>query len=141
MINRKIFLVALVFVSIMGLSTFYVMASYTVEVYPRTIVHDSNEWYFLSIGLYQNTTHPCEIHSITCLAEYQTTELNYTIVSDDGTYFASGVKTTNSNGFLDLYLPANQNYSVEFSIGELTGTGSISTIQGSPTCITDIQMS
>ena len=136
----KVFAMLIVVITL-GVSLYYVNTIYSFEVYPRSEIHDSEEWFFLSIGLYQNTTHPCRIHSVSCQAEYRTTELAYTIVTDDGVYVVNGTRTTNSNGFLDLYLPVNSNYTVSFIIGEMTGSGRVSTLTGSPTCITDIRMS
>jgi len=88
----------------------------------------------------ENETHPCPVHTITCKAEFKLTNLNYTIVSEDGTYFVQGSGKTSENGFFDLYLPKGKTYKATFNIDGKQGVGIISTQEGSSNCITDIKV-
>jgi len=118
----------------------YVLPSYTINVYPSNEIRSSNDWFFLSVGLYENSTHPCLVHDVHCEAEFKVTNLNYTIVSKDGTYSINGSGKTNEMGFFDLYLPRGKNYVATFSIAGKRGSGTISTRNGSSNCITDIKV-
>jgi hypothetical protein len=103
-------------------------------------VKDKTDMFYLAIGLYENKTHPCPRHELTCLAEFRTTLLNFTIVSGDGKYSISDTIKTEDNGFFDLYLPKDKDYIASFTIDGKSGVGIITTRKDSSNCITEIQV-
>ena len=121
-------------------TSLYFISNYSMIIYPKNEIRYSDEWFFLSIGLYENTTHPCATHSVTCTAEFKSTNVNFTITSQSGNFLITGISQTNENGFLDLNLPKGENYTVTFTIDGKQGEGIVSTESLSPTCITNIQV-
>jgi len=103
-------------------------------------ITSSEEWTFLSIGLYENSTHPCEKHHVSCEAEFRSTELNYRFFNQDGTYVVEGTGFTAESGFFDIYLPNGEVYEAHFEISGRKGSGIISTEDGASNCITDIRV-
>jgi hypothetical protein len=101
---------------------------------------DKTDMFYLAVGLYENKTHPCPKHEPTCLAEFRSTLLNFTIVSGDGTYAISDTLKTEGNGFFDLYLPKDEDYIATFTIDGKSGVGIITTRKDSSNCITEIQV-
>jgi hypothetical protein len=101
----------------------------------------SYEVFYLSVGLYQNETHPCFNHDIVkCKAEFKGEEVTFYIKSYNSSYEIHGSGFTTAQGFLDLYLPKDQTYFAEFEVKDLEGSGVITTTQDSPTCITTIRI-
>jgi len=104
----------------------------------RTLNYDV---FYLSVGLYQNETHPCFTHDVFgCEAEFKGEEVTFHIKAQDSSYEIYGSGFTTAKGFLDLYLPKDQTYSAEFKVRNLNGSGVITTTQGSPSCITTIRV-
>jgi hypothetical protein len=100
----------------------------------------SEEWTFLSIGLYENSTHPCERHHVSCEAEFRSTDLSYRVFNQDGSYVVEGTGFTAESGFFDIYLPKGEVYEAHFEISGRKGSGTISTEAGASNCITDIRV-
>jgi hypothetical protein len=100
----------------------------------------SDEWTFLSVGLYENSTHPCEQHHISCEAEFKSKKVTYRIFNEDMSYLVDGIGVTNEGGFFDLYLPKGVIYEAQFEVDGREGSGIITTEAGASNCITDIRV-
>ena len=85
-------------------------------------------------------THPCEIHSLSgCQGELIEEELHVTVVDQKGNTIIDENMTTMKNGFIDLWLPRNQEFSVKMTDGDLETEEVVSTYEDSRTCITTMQ--
>ncbi|MHA1940595.1 MAG: CueP family metal-binding protein [Candidatus Hodarchaeales archaeon] len=95
-------------------------------------------------GPYVNSTHPCYTHAASCTAELNNTEISYIINSSDGSININGSAITGTNGFFQLNLPTNNNFTVKFSIiinGEIyTGSTTFDTYPDTANCITTGQL-
>jgi hypothetical protein len=112
-----------------------------IDIMPKDVeTNDKTDMFYLAVGLYENETHPCPTHEITCLAEFKSAPLNFTIVSLDGTYIMSETIITDDNGFFDLYLPKNKEYISTFTIDGKSGGGAFTTKKGASNCITEIHV-
>ena len=138
--KRLLGIIAIAVIAGTTFTSLYFISNYSMIIYPKNEIRYSDEWFFLSIGLYENNTHPCTIHSVTCTAEFKSTNVNFTITSQSGNFLITGISKTNENGFLDLNLPKGENYTVTFTIDGKQGEGIVSTEPRSPTCITNIQV-
>ena len=96
--------------------------------------------FFVSIAPFKTMTHPCEIHSLSgCQGELIEEELHVTVVDQKGNTIIDENMTTMKNGFLDLWLPRNQEFSVKITDGDLETEEVVSTYDDSRTCITTMQ--
>lgn len=99
------------------------------------------EDFFVSIAPFINETHPCAIHSLTgCQGELVENEFNVYIEDDEGSVIVNKTMTSLDNGFIDLWLPRNQNYHVKIEHDEGVAETEISTFEGDDTCITTMQL-
>lgn len=98
--------------------------------------------FFLSIAPFVENTHPCEIHSLTgCQGEMVEQEFHVTIADKEGNTILDQNIKSQSNGFIDLWLPRDQTYNVTFEHNGKTAQSEISTFEGDNTCITTVQLS
>jgi hypothetical protein len=112
-----------------------------VVITPKDVeTNEESDMFYLAVGLYENKTHPCPRHEFTCLAEFKSALLNFTIVSGDGNYVLSDTIMTEDNGFFDLYLPKDKDYIASFTIDGKSGVGVITTRKDASNCITEIQV-
>ncbi|WP_018884830.1 CueP family metal-binding protein [Paenibacillus massiliensis] len=107
----------------------------------QTYAVDGDE-FFVSIAPYIQQTHPCEIHSLTgCEGELQDQEFMISIEDESGnTVMNRDVVKSQSNGFIDLWLPRDQTYHITIEHEGKTSEADISTREGDNTCITTMQL-
>ena len=99
------------------------------------------EEFFVSIAPFVDETHPCEIHSLTgCQGELANEEFDVHIEDEDGNVVVDEMMTALENGFMDLWLPRDQNYHVTIEHDEGVAETDISTYEGDDTCITTMQL-
>ena len=100
-----------------------------------------NEFY-LSVAPYETTTHPCSIHSLISCSGEKTNEAFTVLVenSDTDEVILNGTYVTGEKGFLGLWLPRNVNATITVGQDALSASGSITTFDGDPTCLTTLQL-
>lgn len=97
--------------------------------------------FFLSIAPYIEQTHPCEIHSLTgCQGEMVSEVFNVEILDSDGNIVIDETMETMANGFIDLWLPRNDDYQVKVTHDGKKAEVHLSTFDGDQTCITTMQL-
>lgn len=113
---------------------------FTVDGGPETSVPLEDEFY-LSVAPYRNTTHDCYFHSLTtCVGELGDEPLHLTVVGDDGEVLLDEERTTNSNGFVGLWLPRDIDATLTITHENGSITTPISTGAEDPTCLTDLPL-
>ncbi|WP_188206635.1 CueP family metal-binding protein [Alkalibacillus aidingensis] len=99
------------------------------------------EEFFVSIAPYVDTTHPCEIHSLTgCQGELVEEEFDLFIEDEDGNVVMDEKVNSLENGFIDLWLPRDQTYQVTIEHDGKVTESEISTFEGDNTCVTTMQL-
>lgn len=97
--------------------------------------------FFVSIAPFLETTHPCEVHSLTgCQGELVEEEFEVYIEDEDGNIILDDSMTSFKNGFMDLWLPREKNLQITIEHEGKTSTAEISTFEGDKTCITTMQL-
>lgn len=97
--------------------------------------------FFVSIAPFLTYTHECAIHSLTgCQGELVEKEFDIYIEDEDGKVIVDEKMTSLENGFIDLWLPRDQNFQVKISHDDKTVESTISTFKGDNTCITTMQL-
>lgn len=97
--------------------------------------------FFVSIAPFVNETHPCDIHSLTgCQGELVEEEFNVHIVDANGNVILEETKKTEANGFIDLWLPRDDTFTVTITQDERETNAEITTFEGDNTCITTMQL-
>ncbi|ARF16053.1 CueP family metal-binding protein [Sporosarcina ureae] len=97
--------------------------------------------FFVSIAPFVNTTHPCDIHSLTgCQGELVEEDFNVYIEDSEGNIILDEVKTTEANGFIDLWLPRDDRFTVTITQGTKETVSEITTFEGDNTCITTMRL-
>jgi len=97
--------------------------------------------FFVSIAPFKQQTHPCEIHSLTgCQGEMVQEEFEVYIENAAGDVIIDENIQTEENGFIDLWLPRDETYTVEIKQDGKEATSEISTFQDDFTCITTMQL-
>ncbi|MBM7577833.1 CueP family metal-binding protein [Jeotgalibacillus terrae] len=106
-------------------------------------IHDvSGEDFFVSIAPFVNQTHSCTFHSLTgCQGEMVEETFDVYIEDSEGNVIIDESMTTFKNGFIDLWLPRDETYSVVIEQDGMSTEAEISTFEGDPTCITTMQLS
>lgn len=97
--------------------------------------------FFVSIAPFLNETHECDIHSLTgCQGELVDTEFDVLIKDSDGELLIDEEKQTEANGFIDVWLPRDDTYTVTIKQDGKETSSEIFTFDGDKTCITNMQM-
>ena len=97
--------------------------------------------FFVSIAPFINTTHPCDIHSLTgCQGELVEEDFDVHIVDSEGNVVLDEVKTTEANGFIDLWLPRDDTFTVTIKQDAKETVTEITTFDGDNTCITTMHL-
>ncbi|MGF7047270.1 hypothetical protein J2T13_001775 [Paenibacillus sp. DS2015] len=97
--------------------------------------------FFLSIAPYVEKTHPCTIHSLTgCQGELMKEEFSVYIADKEGTVILDETMKSQSNGFIDLWLPRDQTYHITIKHDGKKAESEISTFQIDNTCIATMQL-
>jgi|SRR5690625_1289009 len=99
------------------------------------------EEFFVSIAPFINETHPCEIHSLTgCQGELVNQDFALYIEDMDGNVVINETMNSESNGFIDLWLPRDKTYNVNISHEGKQVESEISTFEKDGTCITTMKL-
>ncbi|PIC99576.1 MULTISPECIES: CueP family metal-binding protein [unclassified Sporosarcina] len=97
--------------------------------------------FFVSIAPFVNTTHPCDVHSLTgCQGELVEEEFDVHIEDSEGNVILDDVKTTEANGFIDLWLPRDDTFTVTIKQDARETVSEITTFEGDNTCITTMRL-
>lgn len=97
--------------------------------------------FFLSIAPFEEVTHPCFDHSLTgCQGEMVKEAFAVEITDSEGNIVVNETMETMDNGFIDLWLPRNDEYEVKISHEGKTATEILSTYEDDGTCITTMQL-
>lgn len=97
--------------------------------------------FFVSIAPFVNTTHPCDIHSLTgCQGELIEEDFDVHIEDSEGNVVLDEVKTTEANGFMDLWLPRNDTFTVTITQDTKETVSEITTFDQDNTCITTMRL-
>ncbi|OZU90627.1 hypothetical protein CIL03_05675 [Virgibacillus indicus] len=100
-----------------------------------------DEEFFVSIAPYINETHPCEIHSLTgCQGELANKDFDVSIEDMEGNLVLEEKMNSESNGFIDLWLPRDKTYRVKITHDGKQVESEISTFENDGTCITTMQL-
>ena len=97
--------------------------------------------FFLSIAPFEEVTHPCFDHSLTgCQGEMVNESFAVEIIDSEGDMIVNETMETMDNGFIDLWLPRNDDYEVKISHEDKTAEQTLSTYEGDGTCVTTMQL-
>ncbi|MGD8202368.1 CueP family metal-binding protein [Ornithinimicrobium sp. W1679] len=97
--------------------------------------------FYVSLAPFHDQTHECYFHSLaTCQGELAQEEVTVRIVTDDGTVLVDETTTTYSNGFVGFWVPRDVAGTIEVEHEGATGSVPFATTEGSPTCITTLQL-
>ncbi|AXH99136.1 hypothetical protein DV702_04930 [Sporosarcina sp. PTS2304] len=97
--------------------------------------------FFVSIAPFVTSTHPCDIHSLTgCQGELVEEEFTVHIKDSQGHVVVDEIKKTEANGFIDLWLPRDETFTVTISQDDKKSVSDITTFDGDNTCITTMQL-
>ncbi|MEK3794829.1 CueP family metal-binding protein [Paenibacillus sp. FSL R7-0204] len=109
---------------------------------PKEVTYDlpENE-FFLSVAPYVEKTHPCATHSLTgCQGELTDQEFDVYIEDAEGKEVMNKSVKSQSNGFIDLWLPRDQNYRMTITHEGKQAQSEISTVESDDTCLTTMQL-
>lgn len=97
--------------------------------------------FFVSIAPFETVTHECAVHSLTgCQGELVEEELDVLITDKNGKKIIDEKMTSLENGFIDLWLPRDQEFTVTIQKDDKLVESTISTFEGDNTCITTMQL-
>jgi hypothetical protein len=97
--------------------------------------------FFVSIAPYIHQTHPCEIHSLTgCRGELANEEFHVFIENTEGNVIVDKKMKTYANGFIDLWLPRNETFTITITKDEKSAQSEISTFEDDQTCVTNMKL-
>lgn len=95
----------------------------------------------VSIAPYINKTHTCATHYISsCDAELKNTNIKVVAVTAGGKILINKTMKTAPTGFLDLWLPRNQDINITVGAKGKSATGKIFTYRDSKTCETTLKL-
>lgn len=98
--------------------------------------------FFVSIAPFVDETHPCDIHSLTgCQGELVDADFDILITNEAGDVVMDETMNSGKNGFIDLWLPRDDDYDVSVKYDGKEVDANISTFDGDNTCITTMQLS
>ncbi|WP_017798539.1 CueP family metal-binding protein [Oceanobacillus kimchii] len=97
--------------------------------------------FFVSIAPYINETHPCTFHSLTgCQGELVNKPFDIYIEDMEGNLVFDDTVESFDNGFVDLWLPRDQEFKATITYEDKQAKSTISTFEDAPTCITTMQL-
>lgn len=95
----------------------------------------------IAIAPYLQQTHPCKTHFMSsCTGELQNQNVQVTVKNGNGKTIIRRAFRTHQNGFLEVWLPRNETYTVTLTAQGKTVTGTLKTFSGSDTCVTNLQL-
>lgn len=96
----------------------------------------------IAVAPFRTRTHDCVEHSITgCRGELGSRGFTVTVSDSGGSIVRSETVESESNGFFELWLPADNTYELEVETSLGTARRTVSTFATDPTCITDMRLS
>ncbi len=97
--------------------------------------------FFVSIAPFETKTHECAVHSLTgCQGELVEEVFDVQITDEKGKKIVDEKMTSLENGFIDLWLPRDQEFTVKIQKDDKLVESTISTFEGDNTCITTMQL-
>lgn len=97
--------------------------------------------FFVSIAPFETYTHECAIHSLTgCQGELVKEDFDILITDEKGKKVIDEEMTSLENGFLDIWLPRDQEYTVSIQKDDQLVEQKISTFEDDDTCITTMHL-
>lgn len=97
--------------------------------------------FFVSIAPFETYTHECAIHSLTgCQGELVEEDMHVTIKNSQGDLVMDEEMTTLENGFIDLWLPRDDEYAIYIEKDGKVSEQTITTNKNDYTCITTMQL-
>jgi len=97
--------------------------------------------FFVSIAPFISETHECAIHSLTsCQGELVEENFHVTVEAEDRETIIDEEMATFANGFIDLWLPRDENFLVRIEQDGKVAEQVLSTFEGDYTCITTMQL-
>lgn len=97
--------------------------------------------FFVSIAPFVDYTHECAIHSLTgCQGELVEQDFDVLIQDEAGKVVVDETITSLRNGFIDLWLPRDQEYQVQIKYDDKTVESTLSTFKDDNTCITTMHL-
>lgn len=97
--------------------------------------------FYVSVAPFVTQTHDCFYHSLSgCQGELVGEDVAVTITDASGDVLVDEEVTTHTNGFVGFWLPREITGMIEVSHDNYEGSVSFSTTDGSPTCITTLQL-
>lgn len=97
--------------------------------------------FFVSIAPYINETHPCATHSLTgCQGEMVHEAFDVYIEDQEGNVMVDETMKSQSNGFIDLWLPRDKTYQITITNDGKEVKSEISSYENDHTCITTLQL-
>src|SRR5699024_9950343 len=97
--------------------------------------------FFVSIAPFETKTHECAVHSLTgCQGELVEEVFDVQITDEKGKKIVDEKMTSLENGYIDLWLPRDQEFAVKIQKDDKLVESTISTFEGDNTCITTMQL-
>lgn len=97
--------------------------------------------FFVSIAPYVDETHPCTFHSLTgCQGEMVEEEFDIYIEGMDGSVLVDERLTSQANGFIDFWLPRDEEYNITIVHDDKMVQSTFSTFKSDATCLTTMQL-
>lgn len=97
--------------------------------------------FFVSFAPYLTTTHPCAVHSLSgCQGEMADEDIDVKIYDEDGEVHVDEAMTTMENGFVDLWLPRDKEYTLTIEYEGKSIESEFSTFEGDNTCLTELPL-
>ncbi|MCF7925355.1 MAG: CueP family metal-binding protein [Candidatus Izimaplasma sp.] len=124
---------------------------YAVSVYDDelVVIADDERFYldmpedqfYLSVAPFIDQTHECLYHSATgCRGEMKDETFHISLISDSGTVIMDETITSQSNGFIDLWLPRDIEGTLTITYNDLSTSKTITTYTDDKTCETTMQL-
>jgi hypothetical protein len=124
---------------------------YAVSVYDHklVVITEDNQfelpmpedYFYLSVAPYINQTHPCLIHSATgCQGEMVDETISIEFKDYNGNILYSDTLKTQTNGFVDLWLPRDKEGILTVTYNNLSASRIITTYRDDPTCETTLRL-
>ncbi|ASK65778.1 hypothetical protein CFK39_07940 [Brachybacterium avium] len=96
---------------------------------------------YVSVAPFVDATHECFFHSLTtCLGELQEQSLEVHLTTSAGEVLLDETLTTAPNGFLGLWLPRDQQFTLTLTHDGASASTSLATGSEAPTCLTTMQL-
>ncbi|MDN5820762.1 MAG: CueP family metal-binding protein, partial [Brachybacterium sp.] len=96
---------------------------------------------YVSVAPFVQTTHECFFHSLTtCVGELQEQSLEVHLSTPDGEVLLDEPLTTAPNGFLGLWLPRDEQFTLTLTRDGASASTPLATGSEAPTCLTTMQL-